>query len=153
MKNAHAILLASVTLVAGLTMNNLAMSAYDGLKVAKVDVSAVVAKSAQMAQLRKEHQAKTEELRKYVQNAKADIQKQQTKEAKDKLLKKYDAELAKKKEAATKDYMTKLKKIDENITATIQQQAQAQGYGLVLTKSTVLYGADDITASVQKAVK
>ena len=47
----------------------------------------------------------------------------------------------------------KLQAIDKSITATIAQEAKAQNYNLVLSKSSVLYGGDDITASIAKNVK
>ena len=69
------------------------------------------------------------------------------------MLKKYEGELAKKREANAKDYAKKLSEIDKNISATIEAQAKANGYDLVLSKSTVLYGGEDITAEIAKVVK
>ena len=59
----------------------------------------------------------------------------------------------KKREANAKDYAKKLSEIDKNISATIEAQAKANGYDLVLSKSTVLYGGEDITAEIAKVVK
>ena len=52
-----------------------------------------------------------------------------------------------------KDYATKLQAIDKSISAAIAQEAKAKSYNLVLTKTSVLIGGDDITAAVSKAVK
>ena len=122
-------------------------------KVAVVDVQAVVAKSAQVQALKKEQQTKMQELDKWLKTAQADVQKQQSKESKEKLLKKYNADFAKKKEDIARNYQTKLKEIDKNITATIQSQAKLKGYDMVISKSVVVFGGDDITADVQKYVK
>jgi len=103
--------------------------------------------------LKDEQTKKAQELQKWLEVVRADIAKQSTKEGKDKLTKKYDAELAKKKEANTQEYTKKLAEIDASITSTIVNQAKAKGYNLVLTKSTVLYGGDDITAEIKKVVK
>ena len=122
-------------------------------KVAVVDVQAVVSKSAQVQALKKEQQAKMQELDKWLKSARADVEKQQTKEGKEKLLNKYNADFAKKKEAIAKNYQTKLQAIDKSITDTISAQARAKGYDMVISKGVVIYGGDDITADVQKVVK
>ena len=77
-------------------------------KIAVVDVQAVVAKSAQVQALKKEQQTKMQDLEKWLKTAQADVEKQQTKEGKEKLLKKYNADFAKKREAIAKDYQTRL---------------------------------------------
>ena len=94
-----------------------------------------------------------QDLEKWLKTAQADVEKQQTKEGKEKLLKKYNTEFAKKKETITKDYAVKLKAIDKSITDTIAAQAQAKGYNMVISKGVVVYGGDDITADVAKVVK
>ncbi len=138
----------------GMGFNNIAMSDIPAnYKVAVVDVNAVVSKSAQVRALKKEQQTKLQELQKWLNNARTDVAKQSTDENKQKLAKKYDAEFAKKQEAIKKNYATKLQAIDKSITATIAQEAKAQNYNLVLSKGSVLYGGDDITASIAKVVK
>ena len=122
-------------------------------KIAVVDVSAVVAKSAQVQALKKEQQTKMQDLEKWLNKVRADVEKQQTQEGKDKLLKKYNADFAKKKEAIAKDYQARLQAVDKSITETITNQAKAKGYDMVISKSVVIYGGYDITADVQKVVK
>jgi len=121
--------------------------------IAVVDVSAVVAKSAQVQALKKEQQTKMQDLEKWLKTAQADVQKQQSQEGKEKLLKKYNADFAKKKETIAKDYATKLKAVDKSITETISTTARAKGYNMVISKGVVVFGGDDITADVQKVVK
>ena len=146
--------IAATAFVLGLGFNNIAMSDVPAnYKVAVVDVNAVVSKSAQVQALRKEQQVKLQELQKWLETVRADIQKQSTKEGKEKLVKKYDAEFAKKQEAIKKDYANKLQAIDKSISATIASEAKAKNYDLVLSKGMVLYGGDDITASISKIVK
>lgn len=127
----------------GMGFNNIAMSDIPAnYKVAVVDVNAVVSKSAQVQALKKEQQTKLQELQKWLNNARTDVAKQSTDENKQKLAKKYDAEFAKKQEA-----------IDKSISETIATEAKAKNYNLVLSKGMVLYGGDDITASISKVVK
>lgn len=122
-------------------------------KIAVVDVSLVVANSAQVQALKKEQQTKIQDLEKWLKTAQADIEKQKSQEGKEKLVKKYNADFLKKKEAIAKDYQTRLQAIDKNITETISATAKAKGYSMVITKGVVVYGGDDITADVQKVVK
>lgn len=148
------LLTAFLALVVCLAVNNVAMSeVVVSKKVAVVDVQAVVSSSAQVKALKKEQENKAKELEKWLKTAKAEVDKQQSQASKDKLLKKYNADLEKKKEDMAKSYQTKLQEIDKSISATIEEQAKANGYGLVFSKSVVLYGADDITPQVQKVVK
>ncbi|MBR2068524.1 MAG: OmpH family outer membrane protein [Candidatus Gastranaerophilales bacterium] len=122
-------------------------------KIAVVDVQAVVNKSAQVAELKKEQKAKMADLEKWLETVRADVNKQQTAEGKEKLLKKYNSEFAKKKETIAKEYKTKLSAIDKSITETITSKAKSLGYDMVISKSMVIMGGDDITAEVQKIVK
>ena len=121
--------------------------------IAVVDVQAVVSKSAQVQLLKQEQKARIQELENWVKTCRADIDNQKTQEGKDKLAKKYDAELAKKQELIAKNYREKLQAIDKSITATIESQARAKGYDMVISKGVVIFGGDDITADVQKVVK
>lgn len=147
--NSKTIMAIAVTL--SLAMGNVAMAAIE--KVAIVDVPAVVANSKQVKALKDEQVAKAKELAKWLDTVKLDVQKQSSEANKKKLLDKYNAELAKKKEANTKEYTKKLAEIDKNISAIIAAKAKAKGYDLVLPKGQVLFGGDDITAEIAKEVK
>ena len=142
-------------LVLGLVLgsNNFAMSNMPSQKIAVVDVPAIVAKSAQVKALKDEQAKKAQDLAKWLETVNADVKKQSTEANKQKLLKKYNEDLAKKKEANTKEYTKKLAAIDASISSTIAAQAKAKGYDIVLAKSTVLYGGEDITSEIAKIVK
>ena len=122
-------------------------------KVGVVDVQAVVSKSAQVQALKTEQQQKLTELQKWLETVRADVEKQQTKEGKEKLIKKYDADFAKKQEAIKSNYAKKLQAIDVSISKTIAEQAKAKNYNMIFAKGTVLYGGDDITKDIIKVVK
>ena len=121
--------------------------------IAVVDVQAVVNSSAQVQSLKKEQQTKMADLEKWLKNAQADVDKQQTKEGKEKLLKQYNAEFAKKKQTIAKNYQAKLSEVDKSITETITRKAEQLGYDMVIIKSMVIMGGDDITSEIQKVVK
>ena len=153
MKTTNALLIAVCTFTIGFGISSVAISDNVTPKIAVVDVSSVVAKSAQVQALKKEQKAKMQDLNKWLKNAKEDVLKQQTEDGKKKLAQKYDSEFTKKRETISKDYQQKLKAIDKNISDSIASQAQAQGYTMVISKGVVLYGGDDITEAVQKVVK
>lgn len=123
------------------------------IKIGVVDVAKVVENSSDVKALKKQQDAKKAELAKWLNTVRADIQKQSTPENKAKLAKKYDAELAKKQQAIRAESDKKATEIDRNISKTIQDTAKAQGYTIVFSKNVVLYGGDDLTQAVSKAVK
>lgn len=143
------VLLLFVGIITGATT----MAMADVKKIAVVDVQTVVNKSAQVQALKKEQELKKQETIKFINNARADVNKQTDPKKKEELTKKYDKELAAKREANAKAYKTKLQAIDKSISDTINAQAKAMGYDMVLTKGVVLYGGDDITEAVSKVVK
>lgn len=140
----------AIAIVLGLASIN---TAFAESKIAVVDVQAVVSKSAQVQALKKEQQTKIQDLEKWLKTAQTDVEKQKTQEGKEKLLKKYNTEFAKKKEAIAKDYQTRLQAVDKSITETISATARAKGYNMVISKGVVVFGGDDITADVAKVVK
>ena len=140
-----------LSLSAMVLLSSISMAAAQNIAV--VDVQAIVNKSAQVQSLKKEQQAKISDLEKWLKTAQEDVAKQQSKEGKEKLLKKYNSEFAKKKEVIAKDYKTKLSAVDKSITDTITTKARAMGYDMVISKSMVIMGGDDITAEIQKVVK
>lgn len=121
--------------------------------IAVVDVNKVVAASKQVQDLKNEHLKKNQDLRKWLDVVRADIDKQSTEANKQKLAQKYNAELNKRKTALQKEYAQKIGDIEKNISASITQQAKAMGYSMVMAKSNVLYGGTDITDAVMKVVK
>lgn len=138
-----------------LGFSNLAMAedAQVAPKFAVVDVQKVVANSKQVKALKAEQEKQAKDLATWIETAKADVDKQNTDEAREKLAKKYDAQLAKKREAATEAYAKKLTAIDESISSVIAKQAKDNGYTMIFAKSTVLYGGDDLTDAIIKLVK
>ena len=139
----------------GLGVANVAMAedAQVAPKYAVVDVQKVVASSKQVKALKAEQEKQAKELAKWIETAKVDVEKQKTDEAREKLAKKYDAQLAKKREVATESYAKKLTAIDDSISAVIEKKAKENGYSMIFAKSTVLYGGDDLTNLIIKAVK
>ncbi len=147
--------LLAVTAVAfaiGFGVSNFATSD-EPSRIAVVDVNTVVAKSSEVKALKSEQEAKMKELQAWLNTVRADVAKQQTQEGKEKLVKKYDGEFAKKQEEIKSNYSKKLQKIDKDISAIIAQEARNQNFEVVLSKGAVLYGGKDITKDITRLVK
>ena len=138
--------------IIGLSLNNIAVSDVPS-KIAVVDVSSVVNSSSQVQALKKEQQAKAKELMTFIEKARKDVAATTDTKKKQALEDKYNKELNTKRAAMDKNYATKLEAIDKSISAQIANQAKTGGYDIVLAKGVVLYGADDITAELVKAIK
>ncbi len=143
-----------VAFMLGLCVNNFAMSGVPAnYKVAVVDISKVVSSSKQVATLKKEQQAKLEQIKKVYTVAQDKALKEKDTKKRDEIMKAAENSVIKLKTENDKVYAKKLAEIDKSISSTIQAQAQKSGYDLVLAKGVVLYGGTDITAEVQKLVK
>ncbi|HIS90008.1 TPA: OmpH family outer membrane protein [Candidatus Avigastranaerophilus faecigallinarum] len=155
MKNSLKFLTVSLVAFAiGLAAGNYAISDVpSNFKVAVVDVQKVVASSSQVKALKDEQKKKGQELAKFIETAKANLDKEKDAKKKKALEEKYNKEFQAKRDAIAKNYETKLLAIDKNISSVIDKNAQANGYNLVLAKGVVLSGGTDITDAISKEVK
>jgi outer membrane protein len=155
MKNQLKVLsVAALALGLGFGISNTAVTnAATGSSIAVVDVAQVINNNSQVKALKAKQEKKSEALKTWVENARADVEKQSTDSAKETLTQKYNKELQSKVEAQRKELYEESTKIDAKIGAAIAKQAQADGYSLVLVKGAVLYGGADITEDIKKAAK
>jgi len=151
MKKTLSTLFVTAAVLGGLVFGSVAKAA--DFSVAVVDVPVVVNASAQVQALKKEQQAKAQEIIKFIEKARKDVASVSDAKKKQAAEEKYNKELQAKKEKMDKDYAAKLKAIDESISAQIAAKAKADGYNIVLSKGIVLYGGTDITAEVAKIIK
>lgn len=117
MKKTNMTLLALTAIAVSFGISNIAMSDI-AQKIAVVDVPAVVASSQQVQNLKKENEQKIKDLQKWIDVAKADVEKQQTQEGKEKLIKKYDSDFLTKEKLYKKLIMKNYKLL---IRAFLQQ--------------------------------
>ena len=155
MKNSLKFLTVSIVAFAiGLAAGNYAISDVpSNFKVAVVDVQKVVASSSQVKALKDEQKKKGQELAKFIETAKTNLDKEKDAKKKKALEEKYNKEFHAKRDAIAKNYETKLLAIDKNISSVIDKNAKANGYNLVLAKGVVLSGGTDITDAISKEVK
>ena len=132
---------------------NAVLAAPQPQKVAVVDLQKVVAKSSQVQSLKTLQQKKNKELVTFIKNAQADINKQTDPNKKKTLAANYEKQIQQKREANAKEYTTKLKAADNNITAIISKKATEMGYTMVVPKSSVICGGDDITGTILQIIK
>ena len=150
MKKSLGLFAASIIVLGCLSLNTVNA---EGLPVAIVDVPQVVSASSQVQDLKKEQQAKAEEIVKFIEKARKDVASITDADKKKAAEEKYTKELQAKKQKMDADYAEKLKAIDASISKKIAEQAKLKGYDIVLSKGIVLYGGDDITKDIIKAVK
>ncbi len=143
----------TLAFAAGYTINNPAISNPEGYKVAIVDVTALVSKSSQVNALKAEQDKKLTEIKNTIEKAQQEISKETDSKKIAQLEEKYRNEVNAQKLALDSEYAAKLKQIDNDIKAVVVSKAKDMKYNLVLPKSIVLSGGDDITAEVAKAVK
>ena len=140
--------------VVGTCVNNYALSeAISSFKVAVVDVQKVVASSSQVKALKEDQKKKRQELINFVQKAKSEVAAEADATKKKSLEDKYNKELNTRKAAIDNDYVQSSEQIDKTISSAISSTAKDKGYNLVLSKSVVLYGGEDISAEVSANVK
>ena len=118
-----------------------------------INVQEVLNNSAQVKALKKEQEQTAQELIKYMENARKEIASVSDEEKKKLVEKKYINDLASKRDKLEKEYVQKLKAIDDSITSTINEYAKTNGYKMIISKDVVLYGGEDITEAVKKIVK
>ncbi len=122
-------------------------------KIAMIDVDKVVAKSSSVKKLKAEHDKKNKELEGWLKNVKKQIEKPDSRDVRDKLIRRYDKEFTLKKEEISKEFKEKLKTVNEEVTSQISAIALKNNYDIVLSKAVVVFGCDDITELIEKQIK
>ena len=145
--------LTGVAFVIGLGINNFAMSdTSQNMNIAVVDVAKLIEASDKVKVLKSEQAKNMEDLTKLAESAKADIDKQSTTENKEKLAKKYQETIKQRRQNNAENYAKKLAIIDKDVDNLVKQKAKASNYNLILSKSCVLYGGEDITNELAKEI-
>lgn len=137
----------------GIGINNIAMSDTNKTKIAFVDINRLIATSQNVKEAQNIRDIKTKEMLKWYDGASDEIEKQQTKEAKDMLIKKYEAQLTQKKKNIKDSYTKELIKADIQIESAISKKSKELGYNLVFRKDALIVGGEDITSQILPLVK
>ena len=138
----------------GIGANNMAISDIpSNFRVAYVDVAKLVSNCPSVKALKDEQQKNKDELERFIKYAQNDVSRQPDALKKKQLTDRYDQELNAKRKAMQITYNQKLQRIENNINNIIAQRAKIEGYNLILSKSSVLFGGTDITSSVAQYVR
>ena len=151
-KNLLLIAICIIAFVTGYSINSKAISD-TGYRVAVVDVQSLIQKSSQVNSLKADQDKKLDEMKATVDKARQDISKETDPNKIAQLEEKYRNEINNQKLALDNEYNTKLKQIDSNIKSIVVEKAKEMKYNLILPKSIVLFGGDDITLEIAKSIK
>ena len=152
-KNLATLMLCIIAFGFGAGINNKAMSDTDKYQIAYVDVNKLVLSSKVINQAQTKRDNQTKEMLKWYDSANSEIQKQQSQEEKQALIKKYENELIQKKKSIKDEYTKEIAKADMQMEDAITRKGKELGYTLVFKKDSLIYGADDITAKVLPLIK
>lgn len=152
-KNVVTLVLCAFAFGVGFGLNNVAFSSAAAPKIAYINVSKLLQTSKVLKAAEDQRTRDTKEMLKWYDNASAEIQKQTSASAKQNMVKKYEADLTKKKKAIKDAYSKKVVEVDKQLDTVISQKAKSLGYTLVLRKDSVLFGGDDITNQIVPLVK
>ncbi len=122
-------------------------------KFAVVDVKKVVNSSKSVKDLKADREKQKETVANFVKDSNAKLAAETDEKKKEELKKKLNNDLKYMTNTFDKRYQDGLKKINDDISADISKVAKEKNYELILTTESVLFGGDNITNEIIKAVK
>lgn len=146
-------ILSVLTLAVSVGFQSIAFSAEAVKKYAVVDVKKVVNSSSSVKTLKAERAKQKEAVLNFVKDGNAKVAAEKDPKKKEELKKKLNNDLKYMTKSYDQKYKDGLKKINDEINADINKVAKEKKYELILTTDAVLYGGDNITNEIIKAVK
>ena len=120
--------------------------------IAVVRLRDVLSQSNELTTLRKENDQKLHKLSLWLDEVSKEIDSEKNKQKREKLVRQYQ-DIAREKESLIKEgYARKLEEIDIKMTELITRIAHQKGCNIVLTNTSVIAGATDITEDVLKEI-
>ncbi|MBQ8465154.1 MAG: OmpH family outer membrane protein [Alphaproteobacteria bacterium] len=147
------ILVAIIAFLSGFIIKSVTTNPSKINTAAIVDVQKLINNSADIKELQADIAKKQEDLQKWVKEAHDKISKYKEGDAKKKLIAEYEAEFEQKQQEIQNEYNEKLSQIDKKATKVINKVSKSKGYGIVLTKSSVITGGSDITDEIIDILK
>lgn len=138
-----------VAMINGFTYSN----AVKAFNVGVVDVQKIVENYDKVNTLKTDRKVKIDSLRSFIENARTQVAKESNETQKKALEDKLNKELNDKKNAIDTEYAKQLEIINKNVTDAINKVAKEKQADVVLAKNSVLFGGDDISNDVLKALK
>jgi len=122
-------------------------------KIGIIDIQSIVNKSCEVKALKAEHASQIQSLNSIVTEAQNEIAKETDPQKIVLLQDKYNTEFNRKKQEIDNQYQTKLTTIENNLRQQIAASAKKHDYDIVIAKSVVFYGGEDITELVSNDIK
>ncbi len=151
-KKFHIAVIVALAFGLGYSVNNIAISD-TAPKVAVVDATKIVANSSAVKSLKAEQENKIKAMQATIEKARSEISKETDPNKIAQLEEKYRNEINQQKLNLDTEYNKKLTQIDSEIRNTVVEKAKSMNYDLVLPKTIVFYGGDDITDIIAKDIK
>lgn len=151
--SAKLILVGVIAFTLGYFSSNYAYSAGSSPNIGVVDVQKVVQSYSKVNKLKTEQKSKLDDLKKFVEDAKAQVAKEPNADKKKTLEEGFNKELNKRKKAIDENYAKQLDVINKDIMTVINKAAKTHQMDIVLTKNSVLYGGKEITTDIIKELK
>src|SRR5574344_590680 len=147
------ILLGITAFLFGLCLNNFAISSEPQDKLGVVDVVEVVANSPDVKMLKASQEKQIKGLQDIINQARTEIYKETDPTKQAAIQSRYSNEINVKKDSIDNEYTQKLKEINEKIKCAVEKRAKAENYTIIVSKSSVLYGGDDLTQQIISDIK
>ena len=126
---------------------------FAGERIGIVDIQSIVSNSGAVKALKQEHSAKLQSLNAIITEAQNALANENDPQKIIMLQDKYNTEFNRKKEIIDNQYQTKLSEIEAQLKRDITESARKNNYDIVIAKSVVFYGGEDITDLISKDIK
>ena len=122
-------------------------------KIGVVDIQTLVEKSEAVKSLKLAHNSKLQSLNSIINEAQNAIAKETDPREIVMLQDKYNAEFNRKKESIDNEYRAQLSSIEKDLRHDIINSAKKHNYDIVVAKSVIFFGGDDITDLISKDIR
>ena len=122
-------------------------------KVAVVDVQKIVEHSKDVAAFNEDMQNKKLELQKWLDESGKEVEKVKEKDMREKLIAQYRQEFTQKYQELQNEELVRTQELNNQITKVVEEAGKKAGYDHVFAAGVVIYGAQDITDVVLKAME
>ena len=122
-------------------------------KIGVIDIKSLVSKSDAVKELKQEHSSQLQSLNTLITEAQNAIANENDPQKIVMLQDKYNSEFKRRKEIIENNYQNRLSVLEENLRQDIIKSAKKHDYDIVIAKSVMFVGGEDITDLVAKDIR